>query len=199
MKGCTSLQDGVECELTCRFRARQCNRAQGDAGKTWISQGPKLGDYKALLIDLQGVKPLYSKALEVQLSPKAVARPRLKNAMTGGYHELPPGAHLAATYVLPEKVREAELIVTHAPGGEGTGCYITLTVGDKTLAGRYAPPRLTEGRLKEESWNLTPGLEKFPVVEGKRTIKLFLYNNQDAGSRAPYNLASIELHYRAFE
>ena len=97
--------------------------------------------------------------------------------------------------------------VTHlvVPGGAAElrlsplGGFITMTVGPKTLVGRYSPPRLMNGRLKEESWNLTPDLDTFPVSDGKRTIKLFLYNNEKAGSKDPYHLASIELHYRAFE
>jgi hypothetical protein len=202
MGTCSGRTESVECELSCRFKAKQCARLQGTGGKGWLSKSPRLGDYKALLIDLSGRRPLHSKAVELKFGGETRANPLSPDKSAsgvGGYTILNPGAHLAATYVLPADLREAALILTHAPGGDGARCFITLTMGEKTIVGRYAPPRVAPGQLKEESWNLTPDLADFPVVDGKRVIKLFLYNNQIAGSLAPYHLGSIELHYRAME
>ncbi len=202
MKTCSAIKDSVECELSCRFRAKQCARAQGTTGKSWLSKSPRLGDYQALLVDLSGRKALHSKKVELTLGPAVGPNPaHLDSAKKthSGHFVIPPGSHLAATFELPEDVREAELILTHAPGGEGTRCFITVTMGSKTIVGRYAPPRVQQGRLKEESWNLTPDLGSFPAQDGKRTMKLFLYNNETAGSTEPYHLASVELHYRAME
>ena len=139
------------------------------------------------IVDLMGKRPFHSKAVKVTLSGASVGK---------GGHVLAPGGSLKLDFMLPATTRDAELVVTHAPEGTGTACFVTMTFADQTLVGRYAPPKADKGRARVERWNLTPHLAD-PVQGGEeRGYTLFIYNNQNAGSTEGYRLAGVELYYR---
>lgn len=170
------------------MQAKLCMRAQGDKGPGIDLTTPaRISDYQALLVDLVGERPRHSPELEVETHQ---AEP------IDGAHRLAPGGTLSVTLPLPADTREAEIALSHGPEGDGTGCFITITVGDKTLAGRYAPPRSADGALKVETWNLTPILNALGPADGPRPMRLFIYNNQAAGSTQGYRLSAIQIFYR---
>ena len=69
--------------------------------------------------------------------------------------EVLPGGLLQVTFALPANTREAELLVDHACSG--VPCFVTLSLGEKALAARYAPPRrVPGGKLHRDVWPLTP-------------------------------------------
>lgn len=181
---CEGLVDVYDCEMLCDYEARLCQRGQqGD-----VTAARRLGDNQAMIIDLSEPKPMHSSTIALALSPEAVSIP--------GAYTLPPGAHLKATLKLPAHITRLELHVAHAPGGDGTSCFVTATVGDKTLWGRYSPPRMGANLLKREVFDLSRMVEK---SEQPQEVTLFLYNNASAGSTRPYTLASLEFFYRALE
>jgi len=104
-----------------------------------------------------------------------------------GAYELPPGATLKLEYQLPQNMHEAELYINHAPGEKEKPLFITITLGKKTIVGRYMPPRRPDGRLRIEQW---------PVELPGGDVSLFIYNNQSAGSESSYHIGGIQLIYR---
>jgi hypothetical protein len=178
---CAALKDPRECKFGCDFGGRRCENAQGGAASGFA------GDYEVAIVDLMGKRPFHSKAVKVTLSGASVGK---------GGHVLAPGGSLKLDFMLPATTRDAELVVTHAPEGTGTACFVTMTFADQTLVGRYAPPKADKGRARVERWNLTPHLAD-PVQGGEeRGYTLFIYNNQNAGSTEGYRLAGVELYYR---
>ena len=87
-------------------------------------------------------------------------------------------------------------MLTHAPQGNGTACFVTMTFAGQTLVGRYAPPKPDKGRARVERWNLTPHLTPPTQTDESRNYTLFIYNNQNAGSTEGYRLAGVELYHR---
>ncbi|MCA9538123.1 MAG: hypothetical protein KC620_04510 [Myxococcales bacterium] len=184
MSRCDRLVDGRDCEMACDFEGRQCERAQsGGAGLR--ADRPKISDYQVMLVDLFGPTPRASDTAVVELGGSVESK--------GGAHHFAPGATIKIEYTLPPHIREAELALTHGPGGDGTGCYITMTFGPNTLAGRYAPPRSADDSLRVETWNLT---EQIAGKDEAQKVTLFIYNNASAGSKTPYRLAGVQLFYR---
>lgn len=181
---CDGVSERSDCEMLCDYEARQCQRLQGgDVAVARRSTGSK-----AMLIDLMDPRPVHSSTITLELSPEATSVP--------GAYELPPGAHLKATLSLPANLVSLEMHVAHAPGGDGTNCFVTATLGEKTLWGRYAPPRAGKNLLKREVFDLTRLLGD---TKAAQNATLFLYNNATAGSTRPYRLASVEFFYRALE
>lgn len=181
---CAGVVDGRDCELICDYEARLCQGGQrGD-----VSTARRVKADEALLIDLGGTAVASSSAITVSLSPEVT--------VVNGARRLPPGAHLKASIRLPPHVRTLEMHLVHAPAGDGTNCFLTATVGEGTLLGRYAPPRAQGDALRREVWDLTRFLKQAPEAQ---TVELFLYNNAAAGSTRPYDLGSVELYYRRLE
>ncbi len=188
---CARLKDDHDCKMLCDYDTRRCNARQGDSQIGLGESSRRLGDHTALLVDLFGRKIAHSSSIRVEPKGDVVWR--------NGAHELAPGAGLAIEFELPDELRQVELALTHAPGG-AKACFITVTVGDKTLVGRYSPPRHEKGRLKVESWELLPLLPDPPEdPEAPYVVKMFIFNNNAAGSLENYRLASIEIIYRALQ
>lgn len=205
---CERLGDARECVESCLLDARLCMKAQGSGGARIFgeaSEPPRISEHKALLVDFSGERPRASPELTVELTGTVEA--------FDGVHRLQPGGGVGVRFRLPEDLREAEVLIEHAPGGDGTDCFVTITVGSHALASRYAPPRTKGGALRTETWNLTPLIETLraeqagPQDKGgqagtqeggqeQQPLVLFIYNNQAAGSRAPYRLGTVQLLYR---
>lgn len=188
---CGNLADDRECLLRCDFEGRMCSRQQdgSDLGRG-LARRPQASEDRAFLIDLFG--PIIRHSQAVAVETRGDVQP------IDGAHAFAPGASLQARFTLPARVREVELILTHAPGGLGTACFVTATVGEQTLLGRYAPPRPGEKgpRLRVETFNLTPMLK---AADGPQEMSVFLYNNDNAGSTEPYHLAGVQLTYKVIE
>ncbi|MCA9543580.1 MAG: hypothetical protein KC613_04290 [Myxococcales bacterium] len=182
---CADLRDTRDCSLACDFEARICQRDQ----KGEVAAGRRLSEDKALLVDLMGDKIRWSSAVTVTTGGEI--RPWKDS------RALQPGAFLKIDFQLPADVRFGELHLLHAPGGEGVGCFITMTVNEKPLVGRYAPPRTQQGALRRETWDLARFLEVGSKTP--QTVSLFVFNNNTAGSQVPYLLGGIELYYKAME
>lgn len=200
---CERLGDARECVESCLLDARLCMKAQGSGGARVFggaSEPPRISEHKALLVDFSGERPRASPELTVELTGTVEA--------LDGVHRLQPGGGVGVRFLLPEDLREAEVLIEHAPGGDGTDCFVTITVGSHALASRYAPPRTKGGELRTETWNLTPLIETLRAeqegaqadkpagAQEKQPLVLFIYNNQAAGSRAPYRLGTVQLLYR---
>lgn len=180
---CGMVKNSRECVESCEFEGRSCERRQGS--KSLFTE--RLGDEKALLVDLFGERVRHSSAIKLTTSGRIE---RVK-----GGRALAPGAFLSMQVTLPPKIEQAEIVLTHRPGGEGTACYVTLTVGDKALLGRYSPARTAT--FKPESFSLTPLIETGAKTPQTHTIVLF--NNASAGSTEPYVLAGVQILYKAME
>lgn len=116
----------------------------------------------------------------------------------GDVFELMPGGILTIAFTLPPDAREAELLLEHGAGGGGTPCFVTVSLGEKAILGRYSAPRRGfDGVLKPERFNVTPNL---PPPVGKesaaRPFTLVVYNNAEAQSQAPYFVRRITLTTR---
>ncbi len=183
---CESLQDARECRFSCDFRARRCEQAQGGSASGVAEDGP-LNSYEVAIVDLMGKRPLHSKSVKVALTGAS---------HQAGGHVFAPGGTLKLDISLPASAREAELMLTHAPEGDGTTCFVTMTFAGQTLVGRYAPPKSDKGRARVERWNLTPHLKPPTQDSGTHEYTLFIYNNQNAGSTQGYRLAGVELYYQ---
>lgn len=186
---CARLGDDRDCLAQCLVDAKLCMKAQGVTGRTLAGDAPaRISEHKALLVDLFGGRPKHSPELTVELGGPVQA--------VEGAHELGPGGRISVAFTLPADIREAELTLAHGPVGDGTRCFVTITLGQKTLAGRYAPPRGKDGALVTESWNLTPLINALDPETRAAPLTLFVYNNDAAGSAAPYRLGSVQLTYR---
>ncbi len=188
---CARLGDQRDCLASCLLDARLCMRAQGDTAPLVGAAPARISEDKALLVDLVGQRPQHSPELKVTLGGPI--------EVVDAAHQLAPGGRIAVTFTLPEDIREAEIALAHAPVGDGTNCFVTITLGDATLAGRYAPPRGKDGRLTVETWNLTPQINALDPEARTRPLTLFVYNNDAAGSTAPYRLGSIQFFYRTLK
>ena len=189
MDRCKSRQDTLDCELMCRFRGKRCEGFQKTSGPEALSGREEIGGHKALLVDFMGATPQYSKGINLTLNGEVAPSNRM--------HTLKPGASITAEFTLPKSVRQAELKIRHGPGGTGVKCFVTMAVGSHVLAGRYAPPRTKDGRLRAERWNLTPQIDSWKESGDKRGVRLVIENNAASGSEEPYHIGSIILHYRA--
>jgi len=154
-------------------------------------------DDAASLVDFSGARVLHSRSAKLTLS-KTIKRAELKKkGKTSEYlRTLPPGATAQIEYALPAHADQAELVLRHGPAGKFPQCFLTIMLDEQTLVGRYSPPRSKEGRVILEKWDLTKMLRKTKLVDGKRSFKLLILNNQAAGSRDDYRLSSVELYYQ---
>ena len=144
---CSNLKDDRECVLRCRFQARQCERNQGTERRFFDdAKRSKVSDYKAILIDLSGKSPLASHGVTV------VKRGPISSG--GGHHRLQPGAILEFEIALPDNIRQAEMALTHGPAGRGTRCFISISIDDKAVVGRYVLPRRKGAKLTWETWSI---------------------------------------------
>lgn len=188
---CEQLADARQCLDRCDQDARRCQTRQGGEGVVLEAPPLRIGEHQALLVELDAGRVRASEAAQTRIQGEA--RP------IEGAFAFPPGAGLEVVFTLPPTAREAELEVTHGPGAGGGACFITMVVGDTPLAGRYAPPRGDDGGRRRESWNLTPLLPP-PTEAGEvRTLRLFIYNNDAAGSAGDYHLERVHLFFRAME
>lgn len=185
---CSRLGDQRDCLADCLLEARLCMRAQGGDRLPGKPPPARVSEDKALLVDLFGQRPEHSPELSVTLGGPVEA--------ADGAHRFAPGGRIAVEFTLPADIREAEIALTHGPVGDGTNCFVTITLGQKTLAGRYAPPRPREGRLAVETWNLTPLINGLSPEARAAPMTLVVYNNDVAGSTAPYRLSSIQFFYK---
>lgn len=188
---CARLNDDRECKEACLGDARRCMKAQGRTGGETVAQGegaPRISELKALLVDFDGARPKHSPELAVRLSGEVEP--------FEGAHRLHPGGGVGIEFTLPDDLREAEVVIQHAPEGDGTNCFVTITVGDHPLASRYAPPRSKNVAQYPETWNLTPLLDALRAQQARGPLVLYIYNNQAAGSAAPYRLRSVQFLYR---
>ena len=185
---CANLKDDRECVLRCRFKARQCERDQGTERQYFDdNQRSMVSEYKAILIDLSGPSALASRGVSVRV------RGKVKSG--GGYHELEAGAQVELDIPLPNRIRQAELALTHGPAGLGHRCFISMSIDGKTVVGRYVPPRAKGKRLKWETWNLLTHLPEDREDTPKR-IRVLIQNNAEKGSTEPYRISGVEVYYR---
>jgi hypothetical protein len=188
---CAELREPIECERRCTHVATRCQSRAGGAGRAVFGAASRgIGDHQVRLIALEDKVPVASKGVTFRVTQGA--KPGV-NAF-----DFPPGARLEAKILLPAGTREADLLLTHAPGAGGT-CFITLLVDGETLVGRYSPPPVKDGGLREETWPLTPLLPAPKPGEPDREMTLFLFNNDAAGSTGTYRLRSVQVTYRAIE
>lgn len=185
---CDRLGDKRDCMAACLLDARLCMRAQGDTAPLVGAAPARVSEDKALLVDLFGKRPKHSPELQVELGGPVEP--------VEAAHQFAPGGRIGVTFTLPADIREAEIALAHAPVGDGTGCFVTITLGQKTLAGRYAPPRSKDGKPTVETWNLTPLINEMSPEERAKPQTLFIYNNDAAGSVQPYRLATIQFFYK---
>ena len=178
---CGMVKDTRECEANCDFEGRMCARRQGETG----AKTARMGDEKALLVDLFGKKIMHSSGMQFEQSGTLTQIP--------GGRALAPGAFVRMRVTLPPKLRQAELSLTHKPGG--APCYLTVTVGEKTLLGRYSPPRTAQ--MKTEVFDFTALIVE--DADAPQTIEVLVFNNGAAGSTADYHLASAQIFFRAME
>ena len=188
-KGCQSLKDPLDCEIRCRFYGKTCESAQAGGTDSAMSAKNMIGDYEILMVDLESRNILSSKAAIFKIE--------------GAHHYaqksylLAPGATLTTDFFLPANVRQADLVLRHAPAGTAVGCYVTIHIGDQTIGQRYAPPRSLKNRLRAEKWSLTQALTTWTTTaDGRKTARLTIHNNKALGSTDPYRISSIELYYR---
>ena len=185
---CANLKDDRECVLRCRFKARQCERDQGTERQYFDdAQRSMVSEYKAVLIDLSGKSPLASRGVNVAL--------RGQVSSGHGHHELAPGAQVELDIPLPNRIRQAEMALTHGPAGRGNRCFISLSIDGKPVVGRYVPPRAKGKRLKWESWNLLSHLPEDREDVPKR-IRVLIQNNAEKGSAEAYRISGLEIYYR---
>ncbi len=189
-KRCEEIQDGRDCDFDCNYQARACAARQGE-GQIGINLSGRIGDHEAKLIDLFGPRVQSSAGVTVELKGEITR--------VEGARAFAPGASMKMRFELPPDVRQAELFLRHGPAGKGTGCFLTLTLGEKTLLGRYAPPKREKGKgLRREAFMIMEHLRDTP--KGEPTIvELFLFNNNAAGSTEAYVLSGVELIYRAIQ
>jgi hypothetical protein len=178
---CGMVKDSRECTLSCDFEGRMCERRQGSGGTTKA----RMGDEKALLVDLFGKKMMHSKGVTVTTQGEITSIP--------GGRALAPGAFMTLAVTLPPKLRQAELSLTHQPGGAAT--FLTVTVGEKALLGRYSPPRAKAWRTESFDFS-TLITQDAPTAQ---TVNIVIFNNNAAGSKDPYHLAGIQVFYKAME
>ncbi len=188
---CERLGDKRDCLASCLLDARLCMRAQGKLAPPGAEEPARVSEDKALLVDLFGQRPKHSPELSVELGGAV--------EVIDAAHQFGPGGRIGVTFTLPANLREAEIALAHAPVGDGTGCFVTITLGQQTLAGRYAPPRGKGGALTVETWNLTPLINQMSAEQRAQPQTLFIYNNDAAGSTQPYRLASIQFFYKTLE
>ncbi len=185
---CSNLKDDRECVLRCRFQARLCERDQGTEKRFFDdAERSRVSDYTAILIDLSGKSPLASRGVIVSKQGEI--------ASGGNYHELAPGAQLEFEIPLPNKIRQAEMALTHGPAGQGNRCFISITVEDKPVVGRYVPPKGKRQKLKWESWNLLAHLPE-DRPDAPKKIRVRIQNNADKGSQESYRISGVELYFR---
>lgn len=189
---CQRLNDDRDCKEHCVADARRCMKTRArNAGGVIERAGdapPRISELKALLVDFDGARPKHSPELAVKLTGEVEP--------FDSVHRLHPGDGVGITFTLPDDLREAEVVIQHAPEGDGTNCFVTITAGDHPLASRYAPPRSKNAAIYPETWNLTPLLDALRAAQEKGPLVLYIYNNQAAGSAAPYRLRSVQFLYR---
>ena len=178
---CGMVKDTRECEAGCDFEGRACSRRQGQTG----SKTARMGDERALLVDFFGEKIVHSSGMTLEKSGAITQIP--------GAHAFAPGAFVRMRVTLPPKLRQAELSLTHKPGG--APCYLTVTVGEKAILGRYSPPQTP--KMKTEVFDFTAQIVQ--DADTPQTIDILVFNNGAAGSTADYHLASAQIYFRAME
>ena len=178
---CGMVKDTRDCENSCDFEGRMCSRRQGQTS----AKTARMADEKALLVDFFGKKIVHSAGITLEKHGAITKIP--------GAHALAPGAFVRLRVTLPPKLRQAELSLTHKPGG--APCYLTVTVGEKTVLGRYSPPQVK--KMKTEVFDFTAHIAQ--DADTPQTLDVLIFNNGAAGSTAPYHLASAQIFYRAME
>ena len=196
LNGCEQLKDPYDCRLQCRFRGKLCSRESARARTGNLSKAGQLLD-EVSIVDLSGPTVLSSRSAKVKLSPE-VKRERPEGAGKGSddYRVIKPAGTIVIDYELPAQTHRAELLLRHGPAGQVPQCFLTIMLDEQTLVGRYSPPRSAKGALRTEKWDLSNLLRKTKRVNGKRTFRLLILNNQSAGSRDDYRIGSVELYFQ---
>jgi len=195
---CGDLKGSVrDCELSCEFDARICNRRNGDRAGFGedVEHTPRIGELgpeEHMAADFREGKIVSDVAFVNKNGPIVAGE---------GAFKVSPGGAIRVTFPLKPGVRDAELSLMHATGGSGVGCFITVAVSDNPLISRYVPPRRSkEGLLHVEKWDVSPILTRAALgKDATEPVKVvvFIYNNQAAGSKSDYLLGRVELAYRA--
>ena len=186
-------QDANMCTDRCEIESRACANRQGLAGDEAI--GVNL-EHRRVVTDLSPpiTQTVDFSAGRIQSNGANVnAQGEVRQA--GDVYELMPGGILTIAFTAPPDAREAELLIEHGAGGGGMPCFVTASLANKTLLGRYSAPRRGfDGVLKLERFNVTPNLQAPAASESApRAFTLVIYNNAEAQSQAPYFVRRIEL------
>lgn len=182
-----------ECELGCDHAARTCAGRQGDS---LIALGELADDERrdaTRLTEAAVQRVDLSQGRLDSNGPSVAAEGPVR--VVGDAYELMPGGFLKVGFTLPPDARETELHLEHGAGGGGLPCFVTISLGDKPIVARYsAPRRQLDGNLKRETWDATRFLPApQPEAKDPRAFTLFIYNNAEAQSQAPYFIRRIEL------
>lgn len=179
------------CASRCDAEARNCEARQrpapDDAIGTDLTVRPSVNDLQPEVA--QSVD--FTTGRIDSSGPTVNAQGEVRQA--GDVYELMPGGILNVGFTAPADAREAELVITHGAGGGGLPCFVTVSVGDKPLLARYtAPRRGLDGKMKAEHFNMTPLLQPPGEPTGPaRPMTVVIYNNAEAGSKAPYFVSRL--------
>ncbi|MFZ4734959.1 MAG: hypothetical protein ACOYM9_03385 [Bradymonadia bacterium] len=193
---CEALSDLDErdfCREDCRRTAAVCEGRRGERAGMDVVPSVGVTEYG----EAEASRVVLSEGRIDSNGPNVSFRGEARS--TDAAWEVLPGGLLQVTFALPANTREAELLVDHACSG--VPCFVTLSLGEKALAARYAPPRrVPGGKLHRDVWPLTPYL---PAPDAKaepgatRPWTLIIYNNAQAGSTAPWLVGKVVLYHRA--
>lgn len=199
--GCKEIKDwetADTCISACQSESRRCELRQrpgaDDALGTDLTQRKAVTDVGPPKVQLVDFSPGRIESSGVSVNAQGAVR------QAGDVFELMPGGSLTIGFTAPPDAREAELEIEHGAGGGGAPCFVTISLADKTLLGRYAAPRRSlDGVLKNEQFNLTPNLPapaRSPDDTTPRPMTLVVYNNAELQSQSPYFVRRIRFTTR---
>ena len=188
MERCRSRADTSPCEMHCRFRGKLCSRSRTLAqtsGRSVPQQGLK---EHVELVDLSTFNPLISDGIQLVLSSDTQRHEFKRRGEDVAYYRvLPPGGSIDIDLRVPDFVDNAELVVRHGPAGKNPPCLVTISFGKEVLAGRYSPPRRSDGSVTLDRWDISIPVSRAKGENGQKSVKLFLLNNSIAGSKDDYH------------
>jgi hypothetical protein len=186
------------CVSACQSESRRCELRQRPAADdglgTDLTQRKAVTDVGPPKTQLVDFSPGRIESSGVSVNAQGAVR------QAGDVFELMPGGSLTIGFTAPPDAREAELEIEHGAGGGGAPCFVTITLAEKTLLGRYSAPRRSlDGVLKNEQFNLTPNLP--PPARSTddttpRPMTLVVYNNAELKSESPYFIRRIRFTTR---
>lgn len=199
--GCQELKawsTSDTCVSACDAEARRCELRQRPAADdvigTDLTQRKSVTDVGPAQDQVVDFSPGRIESSGVSVNAQGAVR------QAGDVFELMPGGSLTIAFTAPPDAREAELEIEHGAGGGGAPCFVTITMAEKTLLGRYAAPRRSlDGVLKKELFNLTPNLPppaRSSDDKAPRPMTLVVYNNAELKSESPYFVRRIRFSTR---